>query len=225
MDSAASAIERRLERRLQRIEEALRLSPPARRAHGHSGSIKSEDSDSEEELDPPRFTLGGSDLPVYHGETSMHEDAVSLDPSPKTASSSAAAANKPSVDASQWTNEDIRALTRLRHKYATADEGEALMDAYFTWASPSTAVVNRRLFLRDMAVNGPYFSDLLLLVMYRSGLRFSPNLSEQERTIRSERYMNLILQMIAEELSKPSSIVTTRECGEAASPIQNPNQR
>lgn len=141
----------------------------------------------------------------------MHEDAASLDPSPKTASSSAA--NKPSVDASQWTQEDIRALTRLRHKYATADEGEALVDAYFTWASPSTAVVNRRLFLRDMAVNGPYFSDLLLLVMYRSGLRFSPNLSEQERTIRSERYMNLILQMIAEELSKPSSIVTTRESG------------
>lgn len=139
----------------------------------------------------------------------MHEDAVTLDPSPKTSSS--APTNKPSVDASQWTHEDIRALTRLRHKYATAEEGEALVDAYFTWASPSTAVVNRRLFLRDMAVNGPYFSDLLLLVMYRSGLRFSPNLSEQERTIRSERYMNLILQMIAEELSKPSSIVTTRE--------------
>ncbi|BEI92243.1 uncharacterized protein CcaverHIS019_0410630 [Cutaneotrichosporon cavernicola] len=214
-ESAAGVIERRLERRLQRIEEALRLSPPRRvrrssvksDGEGEGDGEGDDGSSSEEELEPPRFTLGAAELPVYHGETSMHEDAV-IDPSPKTSSS--APTNKPSVDASQWTHEDIRALTRLRHKYAAADEGEALMDAYFTWASPSTAVVNRRLFLRDMAVNGPYFSDLLLLVMYRSGLRFSPNLTEQERTIRSERYMNLILQMIAEELSKPSSIVTTQ---------------
>lgn len=84
-------------------------------------------------------------MPVYHGETSMHEDTQ--DPSPRTNASSSVA-NKASVDATAWTQEDIRGLTRLRHKYATPEEGEVLMDAYFAWASPSTAVVNRRLFLR-----------------------------------------------------------------------------
>lgn len=61
-----------------------------------------------------------------------------------------------------------------------------------------------------MAVNGPYFTDLLLLVMYRSGLRFSPNLTAQERAVRSERYMALIMGMIADELGKPSSIPTAQ---------------
>lgn len=61
-----------------------------------------------------------------------------------------------------------------------------------------------------MATNGPYFTDLLLLVIYRSGLRFSPNLTAQERAVRSERYMALIMGMIADELGKPSSIPTAQ---------------
>lgn len=62
-----------------------------------------------------------------------------------------------------------------------------------------------------MALEGPYFSDLLLLAFYLSGLRFSPNLTAQERENRSARYMKLVMNMIMEELSKPCSIVTARE--------------
>lgn len=155
--ASSSSSNSALEERLRRIEEALRLSPVRERDHRSrrdsqnvGDSVKSETSSEDEVIDPPRFTLGGTEMPVYHGETSMHEDTHSLDvdPSPKTNASSSTA-NKPSVDATHWTQEDIRGLTRLRHKYATPEEGEVLMDAYFAWASPSTAVVNRRLFLRE----------------------------------------------------------------------------
>lgn len=64
-----------------------------------------------------------------------------------------------------------------------------------------------------MALDGPYFSHLLLLAFYLSGLRFSPNLSAQEREDRSARYMKLVMSLITEELSKPCSIPTARECG------------
>lgn len=187
-----------LEARLRRIEAALRLPP----------LDGSDNSESEEEMEPPRFKLGGSDLTVFHGETSMHDDAT--DPSPKASNHpDSGGPSGPQFDAA-WTPEDIRALTRLRHKYASPDEGEAFIDAYFCWASPSIAVVNRSIFLRDMAVNGPFFSDLLLLVIYVSGLRFSPNIDAAERKAKGERYMGIIMSLIAEDLQKPSSIVTAQ---------------
>lgn len=202
-EAAAAA---QLETRLRRIEAALRL-PPLDGDGAHEAGAEAEgESESEEEMEPPRFKLGGSDLTVFHGETSMHDDAT--DPSPKTSTHPDSAG--PHVDASAWSPEDLRALTRLRHKYASADEGEALMDAYFCWASPSIAVVCRSIFLRDMAVDGPFFSDLLLLVIYVSGLRFSPNIPPAERKAKGERYMNIVMSMIAEELPKPSSIVTAQ---------------
>lgn len=61
-----------------------------------------------------------------------------------------------------------------------------------------------------MAVGGPYFSDLLLLVMYHSGVRFSPHLNEEDRGQRRAQYMAIIMSIIAEELCKPSSIATAR---------------
>jgi hypothetical protein len=62
-----------------------------------------------------------------------------------------------------------------------------------------------------MAVGGPYFSDLLLLVIYVSGIRFSPNMDQHERKVRTDRYMTIIMSLIADELCKPSSICAARE--------------
>jgi hypothetical protein len=105
-----------------------------------------EDSLQEEEMAPPHFQLEGLDHPVYHGETSMHEDGRSSTndrPPAMTAASLDLAMN-----ASTWPEHEIRQLTRQRHKYATPEDGESLMDAYFCWASPTYAVVNRSVFLR-----------------------------------------------------------------------------
>ena len=62
-----------------------------------------------------------------------------------------------------------------------------------------------------MALDGPYFSHLLLLAFYLSGLRFSPNMSQQDREERSARYMKIVMTMVMEELSKPCSIPTARK--------------
>lgn len=62
-----------------------------------------------------------------------------------------------------------------------------------------------------MAIQGQYFSDMLLLVMYTSGLRFSPAMDPDERDARAERYINLIMSMIPNELCQPSSIPRIRE--------------
>jgi len=125
---------RGLEERLRRMENALNLRSPDPL------------SESEDEIAPPRFQLGGSEHPVYHGETSMHEDIASpsklVDPSPSI------------MDVSGWSDQNIRELTKLRHKYATAEEGEAWMNAYFTWASVTYAVVNRSIFLRKLPPSG-----------------------------------------------------------------------
>lgn len=99
---------------------------------------------------PPRFQLEGKDYPVYHGETSMHEDGhgrSSINHSSVPASMPTGTIN--GMGALTWSEEDLRRMTRLRHKYASPEEGEAYMDAYFCWASPTYAVVNRGIFLRE----------------------------------------------------------------------------
>jgi hypothetical protein len=61
-----------------------------------------------------------------------------------------------------------------------------------------------------MALDGPMFSHLLLLAIYISGLRFSPNIPQEERESKASRFMGIVNNMIVEELSKPSSIPTAR---------------
>jgi len=112
------------------------MSPTTDSEGGHEGPVA-----DDEIIAPPRFQLGGQEHPVYHGETSMHEDIAS--PSKRVKASTAG------LDVSSWTTDDLRALTRLRHRYATAEEGEAWMDAYFGWASVTYAIVNRHIFLRE----------------------------------------------------------------------------
>jgi hypothetical protein len=142
-----------LEQRVQRIEQVLNL-PPIDKADSPT-----DDHDDDDEpmgmgmgppgparmdpprMEPPRFKLGGHDLTEFHGETSMHDDGKQsiTDPSPPV--------QHPSVDG--WSPAEMRNLRRLRHKYATPDEGEAYIDAYFFWASTTTGVVNRAIFLRE----------------------------------------------------------------------------
>lgn len=106
-----------------------------------------ESSTHHETIAPPLFQLEGLDHPIYHGETSMHEDGrASIHDLP---SAMTAASHDLAQSASTWPESQIRQLTRQRHKYATPADGESLMDAYFCWASPTYAVVNRSLFLRE----------------------------------------------------------------------------
>lgn len=61
-----------------------------------------------------------------------------------------------------------------------------------------------------MATNGPYFSQLLLLVLYLSGLRFTTSLNEAEREAKSERYFEILMGLLMVEMRKPTKITTIR---------------
>lgn len=121
-----------------------------------------------------------------------------------------------------WTEDQLRAAARLRHRYADADEGEAWMDAYFSWASPVYSVVHRPLFIRmpcavvlltegDMALDGPYFSDFLLIIIYITGIRLTYGMGESERIIKGEQFVSLAMSMLAKEAMGPARIPTIRE--------------
>lgn len=61
-----------------------------------------------------------------------------------------------------------------------------------------------------MATNGPYFSQLLLLVLYLSGIRFTTSLNEAEREAKSERYFDIFMGLLMVEMRKPTRITTIR---------------
>lgn len=94
------------------------------------------------ELGRPQYHLGSAKRPVYHGELSMFEDP---DGRPSAAASPTHEEASPQV----WSEERLRAAARLRHRYADPDDGEAWLDAYFSWASPVYAVVHRPTFLSE----------------------------------------------------------------------------
>lgn len=142
--SPSSRLPLTVEDRLSRIERVLKLQDPA--SIRSTPARESDASSGEEEgMDPPQFHLGGRDDPVYHGETSMHE--VVVDPSLAALQNTISTSR--STGYSNWTEREVRAMTRLRHKYAAPEEGEALMDAFFSWASMTYGFVNRGVFLRE----------------------------------------------------------------------------
>ena len=63
----------------------------------------------------------------------------------------------------------------------------------------------------DMALNGPYFSQLLLVVIYITGIRFTVGIDERERQAKGDRFLSIAMSMIADEMTKPSSIPTIRK--------------
>jgi hypothetical protein len=165
-----------VEDRLARIEEMLNIRGPSQSRNIRSRRASEEDTGAqtstrggrdydyeheyeyEGQMAPPRFQLDGNDHPVYHGETSMYEDgrrsAMAMETKTTMTTMPVAMTSSPhgmsgTEAATEWSEVDLRRMTRMRHKYASAEEGESWMDAYFCWASPTYAVVNRQVFLRE----------------------------------------------------------------------------
>jgi hypothetical protein len=160
-------------------------------------------------LDAPRYAFrSASAQPVYHGETSMHDHMDARSASGATISPPEA---MDTATAKSLPPQRLADLAKLRHKYASVEEGEVYLDAYFRWASPVYAVIHRPVFMRDMAVNGPYFSQLLLVVIYITGIRFTSGMAEKERQVRGEQLVSIALSLISDEMTKPTSIPTIRK--------------
>ncbi|WOO77847.1 putative transcriptional regulatory protein [Vanrija pseudolonga] len=102
----------------------------------------------------------------------------------------------PATRAEDYTSEELAALRRRQHKHASPEDGEAWLEAYFSWASLVDGFVDRQLFLRDMAVGGNYFSEFLLVCMYCTGIRLSYGMDERERQEKGDKYTTLALSML-----------------------------
>lgn len=63
----------------------------------------------------------------------------------------------------------------------------------------------------DMALGGPYFSEFLLIVIYCTGIRLTYSMDEAERTQKGEHYVNLAMNMLADQVMGPGRICTVRE--------------
>ncbi|BEI92382.1 uncharacterized protein CcaverHIS019_0500100 [Cutaneotrichosporon cavernicola] len=203
------------ERRLRRLEALAKVSsrsrsrtPPQKISSAprtQQPSWASSNPDHEDELGRPQYDLGSAARPVYHGELSMFDEPD------QRGSLDAPASSSPLFEGGSpqsWTEDQLRAAARLRHRYAKAEEGEVWVDAYFSWASPVYAVVHRPIFIRDMALDGPYFSDFLLIIIYITGIRLTYGMDERERIFKGEQFVSLAMNMLAEETMGPPRIPT-----------------
>lgn len=61
-----------------------------------------------------------------------------------------------------------------------------------------------------MALEGPYFSEFLLIVIYIVGIRLCFGMDDREREAKGEQYVSLAMSMLSEEIMGPGRITTIR---------------
>ncbi|KAL1407809.1 hypothetical protein Q8F55_007244 [Vanrija albida] len=158
---------------------------------------------AEPQLGSPRYDVGSAAHPVYHGEISMFDEGAEA-----RAASASASPEVRRPDEGEWSDETLRAAARLKHRYASAHDGENWVESYFCWASSVDGVVHRPSFIRDMALDGLYFSDFLLVAIYVTGIRFTTGMDERERELKGAHYEGIAMSMLPEQIMNPGSIST-----------------
>ena len=101
-----------------------------------------------------------------------------------------------------------QAFASSRHVTVDPHIGDALIECYFSHSAPIFNFVTKSLFLRDMALSGPFFSDFLLMALYASGTRMIDGLDEKERQAQGDLFARLARELLATELGGPSKITT-----------------
>lgn len=134
---------------------------------------------TKERLEQTRYSLGPLGQASYHGETSLFDDFGSgQDGTPTAEGDTATNSNeqrKPgrwkeagstglnpheqnslsllrqTEEAAELAEEDrLKIARQSQHRYASAEEGEAYMNAHFCWASMTYSVISRKLFYREL---------------------------------------------------------------------------
>lgn len=124
-------------------------------------------------------------------------------------------------EAKDWSFERLQATARSRHKYASPDEGEEYLKAYFNWSGPCYNVVHRPIFIRTCKHSlllknrrhGPFRTLLLAISAGRnvhSGIRFIVGMDPETRRRKAENFLSIGKTLMLEEIEKPSSIPTIR---------------
>ena len=60
--------------------------------------------------------------------------------------------------------------------------------------------------MRDMALNGPYFSEFLLMAIYAAATRKIDGLNMADRAVQGELFMKLAKEYLMKDLEKPPTV-------------------
>ncbi|KAH8897668.1 hypothetical protein GQ53DRAFT_449273 [Thozetella sp. PMI_491] len=102
----------------------------------------------------------------------------------------------------------LQALATSKHISVAPKLGDALLEAYFCYQVFN--IIQRSTFLRDMALEGPMFSEFLLMCMYSSATRMIDGMSMEERQTQGNLFERLAKEYLAQEMEGPSKITTVQ---------------
>ena len=140
---------------------------------------------------------------VYHGLTSLDQvdDMADLDAIAPVAPDSLGLTEPAFATLFQH-------LAMSKHISVAPELGQALIDSFF--CHQTLAIVDRSVFLRDMALEGPFFSEFLLMCIYTSANRMIDCLDSQERQSQDDLFSTLARNLLTKQLEGPSRITTAQ---------------
>ncbi|GFZ45479.1 hypothetical protein JCM24511_03205 [Saitozyma sp. JCM 24511] len=141
---------------------------------------------------------------VYHGLTSLTQEPDLGDRQPQLAASGSDDLVDP-VYAPFF-----QAMASSRHITVAPDIGNALLECFFCYSASSYCIVAKSTFLRDMALGGPLFSELLLMSIYAVATRMIDGLGDSERQAQGDLFIALAREMLSKELQGASKITTVQ---------------
>jgi hypothetical protein len=101
-------------------------------------------------------------------------------------------------------------MASSRHITVAPDIGNALLECFFCYSASSYCIVAKSTFLRDMALGGPSFSELLLMSIYAVATRMIDGLGDSERQAQGDLFISLAREMLSKELQGASKITTVQ---------------
>lgn len=137
---------------------------------------------------------------MYHGLTGWSEGPQYVQASPGTSASASAIPGFADPTFAPF----FQALASHKHISVAPDLGDALLQCFFSYQIFET--LHQPIFLRDMALNGPYFSEFLLMAVYAAATRKIDGLSMQDRAVQGELFMKLAKEYLAKDVEKRPTI-------------------
>ncbi|KAJ9605150.1 hypothetical protein H2200_010540 [Cladophialophora chaetospira] len=171
----------------------VRDAPPDEASVGMDGRVEFYGKTSHYHVDP-REEDGGEDMlpgnmePVERQPTHQHLSIASTIYTTPDVSLTAEPAGPPQV------------LSELTSEFL-----DHLLDAYWCWAQHLHLVLNRRLFLRDLFVSGPWVTPFLICSVLAQAARYS---TRPEAAHIGNHFAARALQLLADDIDRGSSILT-----------------
>jgi hypothetical protein len=137
---------------------------------------------------------------MYHGLTGWIQDDAHVDSEEDIAPVASPGLTNPAFAPF------FSALATHKHISVAPELGDALVNCYFSYQV--FEIIQQSLFVRDMVLGGPYYSELLLMAIYAAATRKIDGLGIEERKVQRELFEKLAKEYLAKEMDGMSKIPT-----------------